>query len=91
MLVKQNVIVPEKLEYREKTGHDGAGTMSIYESVNSPMETANIFSKMFVPLSLKASTGEVLWVNQTPNSLHWCRPLALIAEKESKELLFAVL
>ncbi|CAF1316127.1 unnamed protein product [Didymodactylos carnosus] len=90
MLQKQNVVVPTSLIYREKCGHDGAGSMSMYKSVNSPMETANIFSKMFVPLSLKAASGEVLWINDTPNSSRWCRPLALIAVKESKDLLHFV-
>ncbi|CAF4507988.1 unnamed protein product, partial [Didymodactylos carnosus] len=90
VLQKQNINVPSKLEYREKTGHDGAGNMAIYKSVNTPMENANIFSKMFVSLSLEASTGEVLWINESPNSSHWCRPLALIAEKESVELLYFV-
>ncbi|CAF1048025.1 unnamed protein product [Didymodactylos carnosus] len=82
--------VPTKLEYRKKTGHDGAGNMSIYKSKDMPMQNTNIFSKMFVPLSLKDSTGEVVWRNESPNSSHWCRPLGLIAEKESAELLWFV-
>ncbi|CAF4439347.1 unnamed protein product, partial [Didymodactylos carnosus] len=83
MLRKQNTSVPTKLEYREKTGHDGAGNMSIYKSKDTPMQNTNIFSKMFVPLSLKDSTGEVVWRNESPNSSRRCRPLGLIAEKES--------
>ncbi|CAF0796555.1 unnamed protein product [Didymodactylos carnosus] len=91
MLHQQNIVVPTKLEYREKTGHDGARNMAMYKSVNTPMESANIFSKMCVPLSLTdSSSGEVLWKNESPNSSHWCRPLALIAEKESAELLYLV-
>ncbi|CAF1424531.1 unnamed protein product [Didymodactylos carnosus] len=35
-------------------------------------------------------SSEVLSVNRTPNSSHWCGPPAPIAEKESKELLYAV-
>jgi hypothetical protein len=87
MLKLQNVLVPTSLIYREKCGYDGAGSMSIYKSANTPMETANIFSVMYVPLSLKSDSGELIWNNQTPNSSHCCRPLALIAEKESKKLL----
>ncbi|CAF1607223.1 unnamed protein product, partial [Didymodactylos carnosus] len=90
MLQKQNITVPNKLQYREKSGHDGAGSMTMYRSVNSPMESANIFSKMFSPLSLKSDKDVVLWSNPSPNSSHYCRPLALIAEKESKELLRSV-
>ena len=68
-LHQQNIVVPTKLEYREKTGHDGAGSMAMYQSVNTPMESANIFSKMYVPLSLTdSSSGEVLWKNGSPNS-----------------------
>ena len=90
-LHQQNIVVPTKLEYREKTGHDGAGSMAMYQSVNTQMESANIFSKMCVPLSLTdLSSGEVLCKNESPNNSHWCRPLALIAEKGSVELLYLV-
>ena len=63
----------------------------MYQSVNTPMESANIFSKTCVPLSLTdSSSDEVFWKNKSPNSSHWCRPLTLIAEKESVELLYLV-
>ncbi|CAF1267517.1 unnamed protein product, partial [Didymodactylos carnosus] len=67
-------------------------TKSQFENWRKAMteEKTNMYSKMFVLLSLKASTGEVLSVNRTPNSSHWCGPPAPIAEKESKELLYAV-
>ncbi|CAF1232610.1 unnamed protein product [Didymodactylos carnosus] len=43
---------------------------------------------MFVPLSLTNTlTEEILWKNETPNSAFYTRPLALIAEKESVDLI----
>ena len=52
------------------------------------MSDPNIFAKMMVPLSLSDSaTDEYLWKNPTPNSAFWTRPVALIAEKESPDLI----
>ena len=76
------------LSYKEKTGHDGAGSTSVYKSVINPMQDQNIFSKMFVALELTDTASKIpLWTNPTPNSSHWTRPHALMAEKESNELL----
>ena len=87
-LHSQNIDVPKRLSYREKTGHDGAGSMSIYRSTDNPMCDPNIFCKMFVPLSLKdEESDKILWHNQSPNSAFYTRPLLLIAEKENHELL----
>ena len=80
--------LPSQLVYRQKTGHDGAGGQSVYKSQQNPMSDPNIFSKMIVPLSLSDSrTGEYLWKNPTPNSAFWTRPVALLAEKESADLI----
>ncbi len=85
---KAKTPLPSQLIYREKTGHDGAGSQSIYKAHENPMSDPNIFAKMMVPLSLSDSaTGEYLWKNPTPNSAFWTRPVALIAEKESPDLI----
>ena len=43
---------------------------------------------MFTPLSLASTlTGNVIWKTEAPNSSKTTRPLALIAEKETADLL----
>ena len=80
--------IPQTRLYKEKTGHDEAGTMSIYHSHNNPHRESNIFSKLFTPLNLISTlTGNVLWKNEAPNSSKTTRPLTLIAEKETADLL----
>ncbi|CAF3971491.1 unnamed protein product, partial [Rotaria sp. Silwood1] len=87
-LHSKNINVPSHLSYREKTGQDGAGSMSIYRSSENPMSDPNIFSKMFVPLTLKdEKLDQVLWQNESPNSAFYARPLLLIAERENDDLL----
>jgi hypothetical protein len=87
-LRSKHINVPKHLSYREKTGHDGADSMSIYRSTENPMSELNIFCKMFVPLALKdEKSDEVLWQNESPNSTFYTRPLLLIAGKENHELL----
>ena len=87
-LVKMNITVPTNLTYKQKTGHDGAGGQSVYRANENPMSDPNIFAKMCVPLSLvDTNTEELLWKNETPNSAFYTRPLALIAEKESADLI----
>ncbi|CAF0762234.1 unnamed protein product [Didymodactylos carnosus] len=84
-LHSENIDVSHNLLHREKTGHDGVDSMSIYRSNKSPMCDP---SKMFVPLALKdEKLGTVLWHNRSPNSAFYTRPLLLIAEKENHELL----
>ena len=88
VLHSKDINVPKHLSYREKTGHDGAGSMSIYRSTENPMCDPNIFCRMFVPLALKdEKSNEILWRNESPNSAFYTRPLLLIAEKENHELL----
>ena len=78
--------IPQTLLYKEKTGHDGAGTMPIYHSHNNPQRESNIFSKLFTPLnSTSTLIGNVVWKNEIPNSSKTTPPLALIAEKETAD------
>ncbi|CAF4068911.1 unnamed protein product [Rotaria sordida] len=87
VLHSKHINVPNHLSYREKTGHDGAGSMSIYRSTENPMSDPNIFCKMFVPLALKdEKSDEILWQNESPNSALYARPLLLVVEKENHEL-----
>ena len=87
-LTKMNVSLPSNLTFKYKTGHDGAGGQSVYRANENPMSDPNIFAKMYVPLSLTDTrTQEILWKNETPNSAFYTRPLALIAEKESADLI----
>ena len=81
-LHSKGIHVPNYLLYREETGHNGAGSMSIYRSAENLMSDPNISSKIFVPLALKdEKSGEVLWQNGSPNSAFYARPILLVAEK----------
>jgi hypothetical protein len=83
--------IPQTLSYNEKTGHDEAGTMQIYHNYSNLEREPNIFSKLFTPLNLASTlTGDVIWKNEAPNSSKTTRPIALIAEKETADLLLFV-
>ena len=87
-LTQMDIVLHSKLTYKHKTGHDGAGNQSLYRSQDNPMHDPNIFSKMYVPLSLiDTETEQIVWKNESPNSAFHTRPLALIAEKESVDLI----
>lgn len=48
---------------------------------------SQMFMICFVPLQLSDSdTGEIVWVNSTPNSKNYCRPVKIIIGKETPEL-----
>ncbi|CAF4439554.1 unnamed protein product [Didymodactylos carnosus] len=87
-LKRKCIDVPLNLTYKQKTGHDGARGQSVYRALDNPVSDPNIFAKMYVPLFLTdTQTQETLWINETPNSAFYTRPLALIAEKESADLI----
>ena len=75
-----------------KTGFDGASSQKVYKQAyqntdinDAKMHEESLFQSAFVPLKLKIG-DEDIWVNVKPNSSHFCRPLHLQYQKESKEL-----
>ena len=77
-------IVPSSVVMDIKFGFDGSGSHAIYRQVENA-KTNNIIMSMFCPLSIKGDSGETIWTQQTPNSAHTHRPLALQLGKESTE------
>ena len=88
LLVKRGENLPTKLVFKQKIGHDGAGSQSVYRAKDNPMLDPNLFCGMAVPLSLTDEvTQALIWHNETPNSSFWTRPSLITAEKESLDLL----
>ena len=75
-----------------KTGMDGASSQSIYNQKfdETALETGkyheeSLFQTAIVPLKLVINGREV-WLNEKPNSSHFCRPLHLQYQKETTEV-----
>ena len=77
--------IPSSVVMDIKFGFDGSGSHAIYRQVQNA-KTNNIIMSMFCPLAIKGD-GETQWTQQTPNSAHTHRPLALQLGKESTETL----
>ena len=76
-----------------KAGMDGASSQSIYHQKydDTDLEEAkqneeSLFQTAVLPLKL-VLYGKDFWVNDTPSSSHYCRPLHLQYKKETKEVL----
>ena len=76
-----------------KAGMDGASSQSVYNQKfdETDLEAGkyheeSLFQTAIVPLKLEISGVEV-WVNQKPSSSHFCRPLQLQYQKETKEVI----
>lgn len=70
-------------------GFDGSTGQSMYKQRFEASEPASFDQSLFVttviPLKLVDNFGTVLWINQTPQSVRFCRPLKMEFVKESKE------
>ena len=78
-----------------KAGMDGASSQSVYNQKfdETDLEAGkyheeSLFQTAIVPLKLVIS-GVDVWVNQKPSSSHFCRPLQLQYQKETKEVIQA--
>nr|XP_018903644.1 PREDICTED: uncharacterized protein LOC109034777 isoform X1 [Bemisia tabaci] len=76
-------------------GFDGTTSQSTYcQKFQSSHESSSgsdssLFATTLVPLRLTADSGDILWVNRTPQSVRFCRPIKLQFAKASKELVMA--
>lgn len=70
-------------------GFDGSTGQSMYKQRFEASGPASFDQSLFVttviPLKLVDNFGTVLWINQTPQSVRFCRPLKMEFVKESKE------
>ena len=78
-----------------KAGMDGASSQSVYNQKfdETDLEAGkyheeSLFQTAIVPLKLVIS-GVDIWINQKPSSSHFCRPLQLQYQKETKEVIKA--
>lgn len=70
-------------------GFDGSTGQSMYKQkfcVNESQSfDQSLFATTVIPLKLVGDFGTVLWLNRTPQSVRFCRPLKLEFVKETKE------
>lgn len=87
-----------KLELHCKWGADGSSGHSEYDQTPVTKESesmysdADLFLITLVPISLYSLEEEkktMVWENPRPSSTRFCRPLKLLYQKESKELVVA--
>lgn len=70
-----------------KWGFDGSSGHSEYKQCfsDSSIEDNNMFVTSYVPLRLMMG-DKIWWMNTTPSSTRFCRPIRLQFAKETKEL-----
>ena len=47
----------------------------------------SLFASTFIVTALKTSNNQIIWVNPTPQSVRFCRPLRIAIEKETNEII----
>lgn len=82
----------EKLVAIYKWGCDGSSGHSTYRQSYSNPEKAmideHLFTVCIVPLQVQQGTN-ILWKNSRPSSVRFCRPIKIICQKESADLVRA--
>ena len=69
-------------------GYDGSSSHAVYKKkFDSPgvKSDNSLFATAVIPLRLVASNNLILWNNQAPQSIRFCRPVKLECMKEPKE------
>lgn len=74
-------------------GFDGSTGQSMYKQrflgERSDINDDSLFVTSVIPLKLTDDFGTPLWINQSPQSVRFCRPLKLEFAKETKDLILA--
>ncbi|XP_075149012.1 uncharacterized protein LOC142222645, partial [Haematobia irritans] len=70
-------------------GFDGSTGHSLFkqkfvENISESFDQS-LFITSVIPIKIISSTGDNIWVNRTPQSVHFCRPLKVEFVKETKE------
>ena len=79
-------LIPKSAVMNNKFGFDGSGSHAIYRQLENE-RTNNIIMSMFCPLSINSESGDLKWMQKSPNSALTHRPLALQLGKESTKTL----
>lgn len=85
-----NTIDSDKLTLLTKWGCDGASNQSQYKQrfANENDDDGNIFLINIVPIKLyDESTGNIIWVNISPSSTRFCRPVKFRFTKENTDVI----
>ena len=75
----EDIYVEEIEIFGEVLGTEAAAVKNISEKSDK-----TVFSISFVPLQLKAN-GDLIWVNETPSSVYYCRPIKFEFTKEETD------
>ena len=80
--------VPESLNFLFKWCCDGSSGHSTYNQAFSDNNNTDefFFAICMVPLILK-SNGNVLWMNPSPSSTRFCRPIQIMFQHETNDLI----
>lgn len=74
-------------------GYDGSSGQSLYKQGfqihDSPSIDSSLFVTTIVPLKLINETQQIIWLNKTPQSVRFCRPLKIEFIKETTALILA--
>lgn len=70
-------------------GFDGSTGQSLYKQKFSDagVDENCMFATTFTPLQISTNTGDVIWMNPSPQSYRYCRPVHIQYEKESQNLI----
>lgn len=73
-------------------GYDGSTGQSIYkqryEEIGAVYD-GSLFVTTIVPLKLVDNEQKIIWINRSPQSIRFCRPLKIEFIKETRELILA--
>ena len=79
-------LIPKSAVMNIKVGFDGSGSHTIYRQLENE-KTNYILISMFCPVSINSESGDLKWMQESPNSALTHRPLALQLGKESTKTL----
>lgn len=80
-----DVILMLTLGFDSSSGHVNPN-QSFNDESNTKMETSqNLFVTCFTIIKAESTDGILVWINPTPHSIRFCRPVRLCLEKEDTE------
>lgn len=77
--------------FRGIWGFDGSSGQALYKQSFSDgnSDDSSIFATTFTPLQIITASNDVIWLNPSPQSYRYCRPVHIQYQKESKELILS--
>lgn len=97
IIQSHDVVFPQNCQQRSLVllnfdiGFDGSTGQALYKQhwTDSEEDNNNLFATTFIPLRIKSECGQVLWLNPTPRSYSYCRPIHIEYRKGNKDIIIA--